>query len=248
MFDFELLCDRCGDGSGVENYSNLFYTHPATYLPLILLWQPISKSYSRCPSLLIPDSYTRNIIYLDLFTCWLLRTILAKGRPSISFKIIIPQAHIHVVNWSKILSATHVIGFPWRPVFKAPGCTISPLPSTLSFSITCSNVRFVSRQCCQEIIGSLVRDRGKVSIGLSNWEAEAPCIDPGSWFGKVFVAAISVKKMCPTRRTTWKQIVYYLSPLWVKYQLYQYSFVASFCFHSSPFLEKHQIVSGMLSS
>ena len=36
-----------GDGSGVENYSNLFYTHLATYLPLILLWQPISKSYSR---------------------------------------------------------------------------------------------------------------------------------------------------------------------------------------------------------
>ena len=30
----------------------VFYTHPATYLPLILLWQPISKSYSRCPSLL----------------------------------------------------------------------------------------------------------------------------------------------------------------------------------------------------
>ena len=41
-----------GDGSGVENYSNLFYTHLATYLPLILLWQPISKSYSQCPSLL----------------------------------------------------------------------------------------------------------------------------------------------------------------------------------------------------
>ena len=41
-----------GEVSGVENYSNLFYTHPATYLPLILLWQPISKSYSRCPSLL----------------------------------------------------------------------------------------------------------------------------------------------------------------------------------------------------
>ena len=39
-----------GDGSGVENYSNLFYTHLATYLPLILLWQPISKSYSQCPS------------------------------------------------------------------------------------------------------------------------------------------------------------------------------------------------------
>ena len=40
------------DVSGVENYSNLFYTHPATYLTLILLRQPISKSYSRCPSLL----------------------------------------------------------------------------------------------------------------------------------------------------------------------------------------------------
>ena len=36
--------------SGGENYSNLFYTHPATYLTHILLWQPISKSYSRCPS------------------------------------------------------------------------------------------------------------------------------------------------------------------------------------------------------
>ena len=36
--------------SGGENYSNLFYTHPATYLPLILLRQPISKSYSLCPS------------------------------------------------------------------------------------------------------------------------------------------------------------------------------------------------------
>ena len=34
----------------VDNYSNLFYTHPATYLTLILLRQPISKSYSRCPS------------------------------------------------------------------------------------------------------------------------------------------------------------------------------------------------------
>ena len=39
-----------GDVSGVENYSNLFHTHPATYLPLILLGQPISKSYSQCPS------------------------------------------------------------------------------------------------------------------------------------------------------------------------------------------------------
>ena len=39
-----------GDVSGVENYSNLFYTHPATCLPLILLRQPISKSYSLCPS------------------------------------------------------------------------------------------------------------------------------------------------------------------------------------------------------
>ena len=41
-----------GEVAGGENYSNLFYTHPATYLPLILLGQPISKSYSRCPSLL----------------------------------------------------------------------------------------------------------------------------------------------------------------------------------------------------
>ena len=41
-----------GEVSGGENYSNLFYTRPATYLTLILLWQPICKSYSRCSSLL----------------------------------------------------------------------------------------------------------------------------------------------------------------------------------------------------
>ena len=40
--------------AGGENNSNLFYTPTATYLPLLLLRQPISKSYSRCPSLLIP--------------------------------------------------------------------------------------------------------------------------------------------------------------------------------------------------
>ena len=50
--------------AGVENYSNLFYTHPATYLTLILLRQPISKSYSRCPSPLsleVDDVF--NILY-----------------------------------------------------------------------------------------------------------------------------------------------------------------------------------------
>ena len=41
-----------GEVAGGENNSNLFYTPPATYLPLLLLRQPISKSYSRCPSLL----------------------------------------------------------------------------------------------------------------------------------------------------------------------------------------------------
>ena len=33
----------CWRVSGGENYSNLFYTPQATYLPLLFLWQPISK-------------------------------------------------------------------------------------------------------------------------------------------------------------------------------------------------------------
>ena len=32
-----------GEVSGGENYSKLFYTPQATYLPLLYLWQPISK-------------------------------------------------------------------------------------------------------------------------------------------------------------------------------------------------------------
>ena len=41
-----------GEVAGGENNSNLFTTPTATYLPLLLLGQPISKSHSRCPSLL----------------------------------------------------------------------------------------------------------------------------------------------------------------------------------------------------
>ena len=98
----------------------------------------------------------------------LTKIILAKERRRKGFRSIIPQAHTMEVNYTKHLRATIVIGFPWRPVLKAPSSSISPLPGTVSFSVTCSNMRNLSGQCCQEIIGSLVWDRGKVSIGLSN--------------------------------------------------------------------------------
>ena len=144
----------------------------------------------------------------------LTKIILAKERRRKGFRSIIPQAHTMEVNYTKHLRATIVIGFPWRPVLKAPSSSISPLPGTVSFSVTCSNMRNLSGQCCQEIIGSLVWDRGKVSIGLSNWEAEAPGLDPGSILGKVFVAATSVRKICPARRTIWKQVVSHWNSLW----------------------------------
>ena len=47
----------------VDNYSNLFYTHPVTYLPLILLGQPISKSYSQCPSRLLNSLFRMEQLY-----------------------------------------------------------------------------------------------------------------------------------------------------------------------------------------
>ena len=53
-------------------------------------------------------------------------------------------------------------------------------------------------------VSTILKSRGKVSISFSNWEAEAPGIDPGSWFRKVFVAMTSVWKICPARRTIWK--------------------------------------------
>ena len=40
-----------GEVSGGENYSNLFYTPQATYLPLLFLRQPISKLDTRALSL-----------------------------------------------------------------------------------------------------------------------------------------------------------------------------------------------------
>ena len=60
---FYLVCEKywfspnsqsnlfAGEVAGGENNSNLFNTPTATYLWLPVLRQPISKSYSQCPSL-----------------------------------------------------------------------------------------------------------------------------------------------------------------------------------------------------
>ena len=72
-----------GELCGGDNYSNLFYTPQATYLPLLFLWQPISKLDTHALSLSPWFEYSDFVHWsygLSIMTVWMEVLLLAYGQ------------------------------------------------------------------------------------------------------------------------------------------------------------------------
>ena len=102
-----------------------------------------------------------------------------------------------------MLTAFKVVWLASRPVLVIPGSSITPPPNTLRSLICSPNIRVLSGEGCQEVIGGLVRYGCKVSLARGIGLTEAASFIPGLFCGMIFVALSSVRKMCPSFRTSY---------------------------------------------